>query len=90
MELPFCNSIQFKQMSYVNFASFEYAALPLNSSRRAVFLNIYRPLKYSANSFDDFAELPIICIDFGCEVTVLLVPGTAALKNCFVFWVSMD
>lgn len=45
------------------FASFEYVALQLNLSSQAVFLNIYRPPKYCAHFFDDFAELlSVICI----------------------------
>lgn len=68
----FNESLQCKQMCYGNFDSFEYVALQLNSSSRALFLNIYRPPKYSTTSFfDDFTELlSIICIDFDCVLIV--------------------
>ena len=67
----FNDSLQCKQMSYGNLDSFEYVALQLNSSSRVIFLNIYRPPKYCATFFDDFAELlSIICIDFDCVVIV--------------------
>lgn len=42
------DSLQCKQISYGTFASLEYVALQLNSSSRAMFLNIYRPPKYCA------------------------------------------
>lgn len=67
----FNDSLQCKQISYGHFGSFEYVALQLNSSSRALFLNIYRPPKYCANFFDDFTELlSVICVDFDCVVIV--------------------
>ena len=67
----FNDSLQCKQLCHGNFDSFEYVALQLNSSTRAVFLNIYRPPKYCATFFDDLAELlSIVCIDFDCVVIV--------------------
>ena len=61
----FNDSFQCTQISYGNFASFEYVALQLRSSPQALLLNIYRPPKYCASFFDDFTELlSIICINF--------------------------
>ena len=61
-----------KQMFYGNFTSFEYAALQVYSSSRAVFRNIYKPPKYRTDFFDDLVELlSLICIDFDLILQVL-------------------
>ena len=67
----FHDSFQYKQMSYKNFASFEYVALQMNSPGRVLFVNIYRPPKNSTSFFEDFSELlSIICVDFDCVAVV--------------------
>ncbi|KAI4800683.1 hypothetical protein KUCAC02_009526 [Chaenocephalus aceratus] len=67
----FNDSIQCRKTSYGNFDSFEYVALQLKCSSRALFLNIYRPPKYCASFFDDLTELlSIVCIDFDRLVIV--------------------
>ena len=54
-----------KQLFCRNFTSFEYVAPQLKSSSRAVFLNIYRSLKYFTHVFDDPVELlSLTCTDF--------------------------
>ena len=65
----FKNSFICTQLSVGNFASFEYVALQLRSTNRAICINIYRPPKYCAAFFDDFAELlSMICVDFDCII----------------------
>ena len=65
----FNDSFKCTKLSYGNFASFEHVALQLRSSPQAIFLNIYRPPKYCAAFFEDFAELlSAICIDFDCVI----------------------
>ncbi|KAK0143155.1 hypothetical protein N1851_018739 [Merluccius polli] len=58
-------SLQCKQLSFGNFASFEYVAFLLKSSSRVIFINVYRPPKFS----DDFTELlSTICMDHRCRL----------------------
>ena len=67
----FNDSLQCKKISYGKFNSFEYVALQSKSSCRATFVTIYRPPKYNAEFFDEFAKLlSIVCIDFDCVVLV--------------------
>lgn len=63
--IVFNDFLQCKQLSFGNFALFEYVALLLKSSSRIMFINIYSPPKYCANFFDDFTDLlSTICMDF--------------------------
>ena len=65
------NSFQFRRLSFSNFSSFEYLALQLKSSPRAVLLNVYRPPKYCKDFFDDFNELlSILCVEYDCLLIV--------------------
>ena len=67
----FRDCFQCKQMHFGNFDSFEYVALQLCGSSPAIFLNFYRPPKYSPSFCDDFSELlSVVCIDFDCVVLV--------------------
>ena len=65
-------SLQCKQMcSYGHFDSFEYVATQLKSPCRATLVTIYRPPKYDARFFDEFAKLlSIVCMDYDCVVLV--------------------
>ena len=58
-------------MFYGQFDSFEYVATQLKSPCRAILVTIYRPPKYDARFFDEFAKLlSIVCMDFDCVVLV--------------------
>ena len=71
VSILFNELLKCKQMFYGSFTSFEYVALQVNSSSRAIFLNIYRPPKYCTYFFDDLVELlSLICTDFDCVLIV--------------------
>lgn len=63
--IVFNDFLQCKQLSFGNFASFQYVALLLKFSSWIMFINIYSPPKYRANLFDDFTDLlSMICMNF--------------------------
>ena len=67
----FKNSFQFKKLSFSNFSTFEYVALQLKSSRRAILVNVYRPPKYCVDFSDDFNELlSIVYTEYDCIIIV--------------------